>query len=621
MCGIAGAIRWDGEPPGPAEVRPLLDTIAHRGPDDHRLEVLTHGVLGTQRLAIIDLAGGTQPRWETGQRVCLAFNGEVYNHARLRRLLEAEGEAFLTVSDTEVVAALLAFHRPARALKQLNGMFGLAAWDARSEELLLARDRVGQKPLYWTRTAQGTLVFCSELKGVLTHPEVRRTLDPVALEQFLLFEYVPSPRTIYAGIHKLEPGTLLVADRNGERVERWWTPPLPGVGRREDGLDRWTAGLRSSLQVAVSHRLLADVPVATLLSGGIDSSAVSALAAALVPEPLHSFSVGFAEPSFDESTPARAMAAHLGTHHTEVAFHAERLPEVLDALTAGMCEPLADGSLPATWVLHEAVHAAGFRVALSGDGADEHLGGYPTYLAHRVAGTLAPGAAALAALGAALPASTDNLSRTYLLRRLAAGLAHPAHRRNQIWLGAWLPEELPALLGRTPSPWSEVDRWATVAEKTPDAVDRAMYLDQRLYLGEGVLTKVDRASMLHSVEVRSPFLDPTLIGVCATLPRGVRLRTRETKRILRRAVADLLPADILARPKKGFGTPLGPWLRGPCAGLLRGLEDQLAGLCTPAEVRRVCREHHDGTADHRRRLWSLLVLARWRQGPWGPTIR
>ncbi len=619
MCGIAGAFRWHGAAPSVDEVRPLLDTIAHRGPDDDRLEALSRGVLGTRRLAIIDLAGGTQPRWETGQRVCVAFNGEIYNHARLRRLLEAEGEAFLTVSDTEVVASLLAFHRPDRALEQTDGMFGVAAWDARSERLILARDRVGQKPLYWTRTPEGTLVFCSELKGVLTHPEVRREVDPVALEQLLLFEYVPSPRTIYRGVHKLEPGTLLVADRDGERIERWWDPPLIGVDRGHLGFERQLAGLRTSLQVAVKHRLLADVPVVTLLSGGIDSSAVSALAAGLVDGPLHSFSVGFAEASFDESSPARAMAAHLGTHHTEVPFPAGRLSEVLDALTTGLCEPLADGSLPATWVLSEAVHAAGFKVALSGDGADEHLGGYPSYLAHRVAGALAPGAAGLRALGAALPASTDNLSRTYLVRRLAAGLPHPHHRRNQVWLGAWLPEELPALLGRDPTPWAEVDRWAEVAAPIDDPVDRAMFLDQRLYLGEGVLTKVDRASMLHSLEVRSPFLDPVLVGLCAVLPRGVSLRRRETKRVLRRALADLLPAEILARPKKGFGTPLGPWLRGPCRGLLDGLEDQLAGVCDPAEVRRVKAEHADGTADQRRRLWSLLVLARWWHGPWGPT--
>jgi asparagine synthase (glutamine-hydrolysing) len=599
----------------------MLDTIAHRGPDDDRVEGLTHGAIGSRRLAIIDLAGGTQPRWETGQQVCVAFNGEIYNHARLRRLLEADGKAFATVSDTEVVAAMLAGYEPSRALSLMSGMFAVAAWDARRERLILGRDRVGQKPLYWTLTPNGTLVFCSELKGILRHADVRRQVDPVAVEQLLLFEYVPSPRTIYQGIHKLEPGTLLTVDRHGLHIERWWDPPLTGLGREQYGLDRWSTALGNSLQVAVKRRLLADVPVVTLLSGGIDSSAVSALAAQLASEPLHSFSVVFDEKSFDESSPARRMAEHLGTRHTEVRFRANRLPEVLDALTQGLCEPLADGSLAASWVLAEAVHGAGFKVALSGDGADEHLGGYPTYLAHRIASALAPGASLLRGIGAALPASTENLSKTYLLRRLAAGLPHPHHRRNQIWLGAWLPEELQPLLGRPPEPWAEVDRWADVAAAIPDPADRAMFLDQRLYLGEGVLTKVDRASMLHSVEVRSPFLDPNLIDVCATLPKGIRLRTRETKRVLRRAVADLLPKDILARPKKGFGTPLGPWLRGPCANLLDGLEDQLEGVCDPDIVGQIRKQHQTGQADHRRRIWSLLILARWWHGPWGPTIR
>ena len=621
MCGIAGAISFAGPSPRPASLRRMLAAIGHRGPDDDRTESVGRGVLGARRLAIIDVAGGQQPRWDADRRVVVAFNGEVYNHRVLRKGLEDEGEVFASVSDTEVVATLLATCEPVRALRQLNGMFAVAAWDARHETLLLARDPLGQKPLYWTLTDAGTLVFCSELKGLLLHPEVRREVDPAALEQVLLFEYIPSPRTIYRGIHKLEPGTFLVADAAGIRQQRWWHPPLVGQDRETLAPERWARAVRSSLQVAVAHRMVSDVPVVTLLSGGIDSSAVSALAAQRSPEPLHSFSVGFQEPSFDESSPARRMAEHLGTLHTAVPCAAGGRGGVLDALEQGLCEPLADGSLPATWVLTEAVRDAGFKVALSGDGADEHFGGYPTYWAHRVAEALRPGAATLAALGAALPASTDNLSRTYLLRRFAAGLPLPHARRNQVWLGAWLPDEVGDLLGRRPQPWQEVDAWAAVAKAIPDPVDRAMYLDQRLYLGEGVLTKVDRASMLCSVEVRSPFLDPNLVSVAATIPRGTRLLRRETKRILRLAVADLLPPDILGRPKKGFGTPLGPWLRGPCRSLLDDLEERLETCCDPDRVTRVKREHVDGTADHRRRLWSLLILARWWHGPWGPAIR
>ncbi len=619
MCGIAGAFHWEAKV-DPATVADMVATLDHRGPDDRHVVDVGRGVMGTARLAIVDLDGGRQPRWEQGRRVCVSMNGEIYNHAKLRHEAESREPPvpFASVSDTEV-AGFLAADNPAKALQQLNGQFALALWLEDRAELWLARDRMGQKPLYWTRLADGTLVYGSELKAVLAHPGVERELDPVALQQFLLFEYVPAPRTIYRGIHKLVPGTRLEVGAEGERVVTWWEPPLVGEDRAIGMQSRYAQAVRNTLQVATKWRLLADVPIAFLLSGGIDSSSVAAMASRFHEGPLNSFSVTFDEPSFDESGPARAMADHLGSRHTELPFAAGELPRLLGRLEAGLCEPLGDGSLLSTLLLAEGVSGAGFKVALSGDGADESFGGYPTYVAHRLA-SLTAGASGLVSRAASrLPVSTANLSTGYLARRFAAGLSHPHGRRNQIWLGAFLPEELPGLVGPLKDAvWDEVDRWSERAASIRDPAERAMYLDQRLYLAEGVLQKVDRAGMLCSLEVRSPFLDHHLVAVAAALPASSFVRGTNTKVLLRRAVADMLPPALRNRPKKGFGTPLGPWLRGSQTGLLDDLAERLEGVVDAAAVATLIREHRDGGADHRRRLWSLTVLSRWLHGPWGP---
>ena len=619
MCGIAGAFHWEA-PVDPGRVEAMVATLDHRGPDDRHLVAVGRGVMATARLAIVDLDGGRQPRWEPGERVCVSMNGEIYNHGPLRHEAESRDEpvVFASVSDTEV-AGFLAGDNPQKALQQLNGQFALALWHAEREELWLARDRMGQKPLYWTRLDDGTLVYGSELKAVLAWPGVRREIDPVALQQLLLFEFVPAPRTIYAGIHKLVPGTRLEITATSERVVRWWEPPLIGADRAVGTQSRYAQAVLNTLQVATKRRLLADVPLAFLLSGGIDSSAVAAMATRFHEGPLTTFSVVFDEPSFDESGPARLMADHLGARHTELRFGHDQLPRLLARLEAGLCEPLADGSLLGTLLLAEGVHAAGYKVALSGDGADESFGGYPTYVAHRLA-QVAEGASGLVGrLARRMPVSTDNLSSGYLARRFAAGLPHPHARRNQIWLGAFLPGELDGLVGGLDERvWTEVDGWAERAASIRDPAERAMYLDQRLYLGEGVLQKVDRAGMLCSLEVRSPFLDHHLVETAAALPASSFVRGNRTKVLLRRAVADLLPAALRTRKKKGFGTPLGPWLQGPQSGLLEGLVERLDGLIAPGPVERLVREHRDGVADHRRRLWTLIVLGTWRHGPWGP---
>lgn len=617
MCGIAG--RVGPAPLGPEDLRWLeaaLAALAARGPDDAHRVALGQAALGTRRLAIVDPEGGRQPL--RGERVWVALNGQIYNHHSLRRELAAQGRRFATSSDTEVVAALVEERGVDAALERLDGMFALAVWDPQAQALTLARDRLGQKPLYWWQDGE-RLSFGSELKALLVDPALPRTPDETALGQLLLFEYIPAPRTIYRGVNKLEAGTRLRWEAGRVSLRRWWEPPLPGVQTTRIAAERWAGSVLNSLQAAVHQRAQCEQPVALLVSGGIDSSAVAALAARFLPSPARTFSVGFDEPSFDESQHAAALARHLGAQHTALRFGPERLEQALGALTAGLCEPLADGSLPSMWLLSQGVKAAGFRVALSGDGADEHFGGYPTYLAHPLAERLAAAGPLARRLAARLPSSTQNLAPTTLARRFGEGLGLPLARRNQVWLGAFLPEELPGLLGAAPAGlWDVVDAWGALGQACPDPASRAMYLDQRLYLGEGVLAKVDRASMMHGLEVRSPFLCHRLVTLSAAIPPELHLRRGQTKALLRQAVAGLLPPELLGRAKKGFGTPLGPWLAGPCAGLLDGLDHALQGVVEPARVRALVQEHRAGVQDHRRRLWTLLLLSRWWRGPWGP---
>lgn len=627
MCGIAGVFHPRTLSPDCRAAAPRMTrALAARGPDDHRVEELggsaPFAVLGTQRLAIMDPAGNVQPVADPQSgRFWVAMNGEIYNHRRLRGELTGFDVAFRSEGDTEVVAGMVARQGVDGALPRFRGQFALAVVDTAERRLFLARDRMGQKPLYWTRLGDGSVAFASELKGLLQHPGVRRELDPVAVQQLLLFEYVPTPRSIWRGVHKLEPGSCLIADADGVRSERFWTPPVP-KGPDQGSLKKWATSLHGSLQVATLHRMRADVPVGYLLSGGIDSSTVCALAAARSEVPLRTFSVKVDAPGFDESSHARLVAEHLGTEHTELRLGPEDLPGLLEATAASMDEPLADSSLVATWRLMAGVRAAGLTCVLSGDGADESLAGYPTYTAHLLARApvLSGARGMLRAFARRMPTSHEGVSRDYMLRRFTEGLGLPWQRRHQVWMGAWLPEELGVSAAGEHPAWAEVDAHARAAEAAPgaDIVARAMYLDQRLYLSDGVLVKVDRASMAHGLEVRSPFLDHPTVELCADIPAPFKLKGRESKIVLKRAMAEALPAGILSRSKQGFGTPVGPWLMDPRSGLLDDLPRALADHLDPALLEGVIAEHRSGRVDHRRRLWSALVLARWLEGPWGP---
>ncbi len=618
MCGIAGLFRPAGLPrEAGATAAHMTRLLAHRGPDDEGVEALsgpqgTWAVTGARRLAILDLEQGHQPMTDASGRVMVALNGEIYNHRRLRQELSGAGIPFRGHSDTEVVANLVATCGLRPALERLRGMFAVAVLDRADQSLSLARDRMGQKPLYYATLSDGTVAWGSELRALMAVPGIGRKPDVAALRALLLWEYLPTPHTPWLGIHKLEAGTSRIFSGGEPRVDRFWTPPLPQPGQG-GSRKRWARSLRGALEVAVQQRLVeADVEVGVLLSGGLDSTTVAALAQARRSRPLRSFSIAVGAEGFDEGPWARKAAAAIGTEHRQARLESGDLPRLLDAISAHMDEPLADSSLVATWRLMELVQEAGITCVLSGDGADESFGGYPTLMAHRLAGPLGPFAPALARIAGRLPTRHGGVTRDYMARRFVDGLGHPWAHRHQRWMGAWLPEELLPDPEADATLWAGVDAHAQACAGT-DVASRALYLDQRLYLGDGVLVKVDRASMAHGVEVRSPFLDHHIVELAADIPIGHKLRRGLGKAILRDAVADVVPAEILNRPKKGFGTPVGPWLRGPCQHLLKALPEALADLVPPLRLRQVMAEHQDGRADHRRRLWSALVLARWRE--------
>ncbi len=612
MCAIAGL--FGTRPIDPSPVAAMARSMTHRGPDAHTVRRYggkqPYAALAVERLAIVGLSNGSQPAADPSGRFRVALNGEIYNHAQLRTTLTGNGVVPTADSDTAVIAALIALNGLERALEMAHGMFAMAILDTQERHLTLVRDRMGVKPLHWTQLPDGTVAFASELRGLLAHPTIQPSIDPVAIQQFLMFEYIPTPRTVWSGIHKLEPGTWKRFSASGIDHHRWWTPPvfMPG---RQGSFERWAKSLHGVLQVAVGLRASADVPIGYLLSGGLDSASVAAIAASRSSEPIRTFSLAVEGEGFDESDAAAQLAAHIGAVHQSATLTAADLEPTLDALSLHMDEPLADSSLVATWKLMELVQSAGLKCVQSGDGADESLGGYPTYLAHQLARPALPARALLRFATDRLRVRTEGVTADYMARRFVDGLGHEWPQRHQIWMGAWLPIEL----GADDQLWTECNAHADGAGS--DTIGRAMYLDQRLYLSDGVLVKVDRAAGAHGIEVRSPFLDHSVVELAAQMGTGHHVRGKQGKRVLRRAMVGLLPNQTVTAAKKGFGTPIGPWLRGPARHLLDGIEERTQEWIDPNRLRQCVTEHTQGIADHRRRLWTAIILGRWRHGPHG----
>jgi asparagine synthase (glutamine-hydrolysing) len=617
MCGIAGIVDVEGRALDGAALARMSASMRLRGPDDEGTWSDGVAMLGFRRLSIIDLDGGHQPMSTPDGQLTVVFNGEVYNFRELRSRLQSLGHHFATGSDTE---AILHAYRAwgDDGVRELDGMFAFALWDAPRRRLLLGRDRFGKKPLYYFHDGR-RLVFASTLSALVEHPQVPRALDEDALAEYLALEYVVAPRTMLAGVRKLEPATLYAFDAASGRAEkrRYWSLRVDGAAHLDE--HEAAAELERRLRAAVKKRLVADVPLGVFLSGGIDSSTVTALAAA-ERSGIRTFSVRFSDPSFDEGPFARRVAAHLGTSHVEeelslgeAAAIVERLGEILD-------EPVADGSVVPTYLLSRFARRH-VTVALGGDGGDELFAGYPTYAAHRLASFAGPLArpslvARMRQLAARLPVSHDNFSFDFKLKKLLAGLDAPLDERNYVWLGAFERERLGALFGR------EVDPYRAVRARYHDGagthLERVLYQDVGLYMCHSVLAKVDRASMAASLEVRAPLLDTAVAELAGALPLSLKLRRLTGKYLLKRVARRFLPSEIVDRPKKGFGMPTGRWLRAELGALARdaltdGSSLAAEGLLARAEVERLLDEHTRGTADHRQRLWALLVLELWRR--------
>jgi asparagine synthase (glutamine-hydrolysing) len=619
MCGIAGKVCIDG-PVDRALLERMCEVVEHRGPDSRGL-FLDEGVgFGIQRLAVIDLETGDQPIFNEDDSVAVVLNGEIYNYRELRADLERDGHRFASRSDTEVIVHLYEDHGE-RCVERLRGMFAFALWDRRRRRLLLARDRLGKKPLFYAHR-DGCLWFASEAKSILQDPAIPRDVDVDAIDAFLHGRYVPAPRSAFAALRKLPPAHTLTLEDGEIEVLRYWklshARKLPSADEAE-----LQEALRDKLLEATRLRMRSDVPLGALLSGGIDSSAVVAAMVRASPAPIKTFAMGFDVDEFDETAHARAVAAHFGTDHTELRVDPDAL-KVLPRLVWHYGEPFADASAIPTFYLAQLTRRH-VTVALNGDGGDENFAGYARYRGNELATRLdfIPGPLARLCAGAAgrLPPGPRQDTRRARLRRLLGGLPLAPADRYAAWIACFGDAERRALYepeflaSLTDAPARAAIREAYAASDASTIVDRLLSVDVETYLPGDLLVKMDVATMAHSLEVRSPLLDHEFMEFAASLPSALKLDGGTTKRVFKDALRPWLPEGILERGKMGFQVPLREWLRGP----LRELPTQVLldarslerGWFREARVRGLIHDHAEGVRDNSRHLWALIQLELW----------
>lgn len=601
----------------PAVADRQLELLHHRGPDAAGGHRGRHGVVAQNRLAIIDLVDGDPPIHNEDGSVCAVLNGEIYNFHELREELLAEGHRFSSHGDTEVIAHLAETLEPADLARRLDGMFAFAVWDDRRQRLVVGRDRLGKKPLfYWS--SGDVFVFASEIKAVLAHPAVPARLEPRAIPGYLTFGYVPAGLTFFEGVRSLLPGQTLVVEPGGApRVERYWSAPVPGL----DGVEHLdvtmpeaAAETRRLIERAVRRRLISDVPLGAFLSGGIDSSTIVGVMARLSDRPVPTFTIGFDDrDGFDERPYARAVAQRHGTEHHEEIVHPDAV-DLVERLVWHHDQPFGDSSAIPTWLLSQMTRKH-VTVALSGDGGDEIFGGYERFFAtlmvDRFLGLPGPLRAVATGTLRGLPAGLLG-GRVGNAQRFAAAAAAGLPDAPRAWVSFVDEDTRRRLLGRDED-WAFDDyrgRWSQTAGA--DVLDRILNLNLTTYLPDDLLVKADRMSMAHALEVRSPFLDRDLVEFAARLPPELKVRGMQLKRVLKEAVADLLPPGIASRRKRGFGVPLDRWfredLRDYAQGTLGARDAAVRGHLDGATLDRLLEEHWTGAARHGHALWTLLTL-------------
>lgn len=640
MCGIAGFMRLSRSAldlPSPAILDAMTDALAHRGPDSRGTwHDEGRGVgLGHRRLSIRDLSPlGAQPMTSSCGRLVLIFNGEIYSHSEIAAELAATGRPLKGTSDTEIMVEAMAEWGVEAVLPKLIGQFAIAVYDRETGALTLARDRLGIKPLYWANM-QGVLMFGSELKPLREIPGWSPQIDRGALAAYMRHNYIPAPHTIYKGVAKLEPGCLLVADAKGriESQRYWELRPIveTAIGERTDGssdCERELDELDSLLSDAVERRMVSDVPLGCLLSGGIDSSLVTALMQENASAPINSFSIGFSEQGFDEAPFAKRIADHLGTNHTELYVEPDHALSLVDRLPHWYDEPFADSSQIPTLMVCELTKRH-VTVVLSGDGGDELFAGYnryhigldmwrraglaPTVVRKAIAhGLLRQPERRLDALGRLLPQRYRRNQMGDKIHKFAHAILHEdpddMYRRM---ITHWPDPEAVVIAGHEPKGilWDE-----TVRQSVPDFLDRMQFLDTVTYLPDDILTKVDRASMAVSLEARVPLIDHRVVEKAWAMPQSMKLRNGEAKWALRQLLLRRVPRELIERPKMGFGVPLGDWLRGPLKDWAENLLDEKRlreqNLFAVAPIRGRWQDHLDG-ANWSYSLWNVLMAQAW----------